>query len=243
MKPHHLPMPTALMSAFVLAAASSAMAAPTVAAFEDLPLPPPTDGQTGLYYANGDSSSYLGITWDSRFRVVGDAYRVDAGTPGPLYGVPHSGHYFVTNEGDGGLNDGLLITTTQVLTGAWFGRNEYYGYGAGADQITIHALAGTTVLDSVVFDLPELRPAAPEALSFVDTSRFLSLSGITGYRIDRRELGTLSGNWVADDFSFVTVSAVPEPASGALLLAGLGLLGAAVRRRRAAGAGAARPQG
>ena len=29
-----------------------------------------------------------------------------------------------------------------------------------------------------------------------------ALSGITGYRIDRRELGTQSGHWVADDFQF-----------------------------------------
>ncbi|WP_326534690.1 PEP-CTERM sorting domain-containing protein [Pseudorhodoferax sp.] len=239
----HRPRAALLLTSLLMGAASSAFAAPTVAGFEDLPLPPATDGQTGLYYANGNSATYQGITWDSRFRVVGDEYRVDTATPGPLYGVPNSGRYFVTNEGDGGLNDGLLITTTQVLTGAWFGRNEYYGFGAGADQVTIHALAGTTVLDSVVFDLPELRAAEPELLSFVDTSRFRSLSGITGYRIDRRELGQQSGNWVADDFTFVTITAVPEPASSTLLLGGLGLLGAAVRRRRAAGAGAAHPPG
>ena len=186
---------------------ASAQAA--LASFDDLGTPPALNSATGLFFANGASSSYAGVTWDSRFTVVGDAYRVDTGTPGPLFGLPHSGHYFVTNQGAGAGNDGLLINTTQVLTGAWFGRNEYYGYGAGADQVTIHALNGRTVLASVVFDLPELLTGLPEVLSFVDTGSFMALSGITGYRIDHHELGTESGNWVADDFNFVAARDVP----------------------------------
>lgn len=78
----------------------------------------------------------------------------------------------------------------------------------------------------MVFDLPELLPGEPEPLGFVDTSVFATLSGITGYRIDRRELGApFGGNWVADDFSFVAATAVPEPPAWALLAAGLGGLG------------------
>lgn len=189
--------------------------------FDDLGAPPPVDSATGLFFANGASSSYGGVTWDSRFTVVGDAYRVDTATPGPLFGLPHSGHYFVTNQGDGAGNDGLTLSTTMVLTGAWFGRNEYYGFGAGADQVTIHALSGATVLASVVFDLPELLAGLPEVMSFVDTSSFATLAGITGYRIDRRELGTLAGNWVADDFTFVAARDLPEPATVWLLLSAL----------------------
>lgn len=189
--------------------------------FDDLGAPPPVDSATGLFFANGASSSYGGVTWDSRFTVVGDAYRVDTATPGPLFGLPHSGHYFVTNQGDGAGNDGLTLSTTMVLTGAWFGRNEYYGFGAGADQVTIRALSGATVLASVVFDLPELLAGLPEVMSFVDTSSFATLAGITGYRIDRRELGTLAGNWVADDFTFVAARDLPEPATVWLLLSAL----------------------
>lgn len=189
--------------------------------FDDLGAPPPVDSATGLFFANGASSSYGGVTWDSRFTVVGDAYRVDTATPGPLFGLPHSGHYFVTNQGDGAGNDGLTLSTTMVLTGAWFGRNEYYGFGAGADQVTIRALSGATVLASVVFDLPELLAGLPEVMSFVDTSSFTTLAGITGYRIDRRELGTLAGNWVADDFTFVAARDLPEPATVWLLLSAL----------------------
>ena len=76
------------------------------ASFDDLSALPDTDGQSGLFFANGQSLYYAGVLWDERFRVVGDTYRVDPGPPpGPLYGIPHSGHYFVTNEGDGVLND------------------------------------------------------------------------------------------------------------------------------------------
>lgn len=205
----------------------------STATFDELPTPPPLTSSTGLFYANGDSSIYQGITWDSRFVVVGDEARVDPVTPGPLFGIPHSGHYLVTNGGDGTGNDGLIISTAMVLTGAWFGRNEYYGFGAGSDQVTISALGtGGTALMSVVFDLPAPAVAGqPGVMGFVDTSAFATLAGITGYRIDRRETGDLTGNWVADDFTFEPAAVVPEPASAALLLAGL--LAVATFARRA----------
>ena len=70
----------------------------------------------------------------------------------PLFGIAHSGHYFVSNATGAG---GMTITTDKILTGAWFGRNQYYGFGeGGADQVTIVALNGANELGSVVFDLP-----------------------------------------------------------------------------------------
>ncbi|MRV71235.1 PEP-CTERM sorting domain-containing protein [Duganella sp. FT92W] len=216
------------LAAALLCAAAQASAG-TVATFDDLPLQPAIDLGTGIQYTNATNSlDYVGVTWDARFSVFGDQYRV-GGPSGPTFGIAHSGHYFVTNQ-DGG--SGLTITTNQVLTGAWFGRNQYYGFGeGGADQVTIVALAGGTELASVVFNLPDSHPGLAEPLSFVDTSSFAALSGITGYRIDRRELGTLSGHWVADDFQFEPVSNVPEPSTWAMLAAGLGLLGWRSRRR------------
>ena len=198
--------------------------------FDDLSSPPALDSATGLQFANG-SSVYAGVTWDSRTIVVGKNYRVDTGTPGPLFGIPHSGDFFITNETtDGG--DALTLKTSMVLTGAWFGRNEYYGFGAGADQITIVAMHDATPLGSVQFDLPEDHPGQPEPLSFVDTGVFTTLSGINGYLINRRELGSQSGNWVADDFQF-ELAVVPEPATYTVA-AGLGLAAWAFLRRRTA---------
>ena len=207
-----------LIACCAFIAAAPAMAG-VIATFDDLPFPPALDSATGIQWTNSSASlEYRGVIWDDRFGVVGDEYRV-GGPGGPLFGIPHSGHYFVSNAtGD----SGLTITTNKVLTGAWFGRNQYYGFGeGGADQVTIVALNGASELGSVVFDLPESHPGLPEPLSFVDTSIFATLGAITGYRIDRRELGQLNGNWVADDFTFGDAAQVPLPGSGLLMLAGL----------------------
>jgi len=221
-------LPLARLS-LVFSLLASTAAHGSVASFDDLPNLPPLDAGSSLAGANNGSLDYQGVSWDARFSVVGDQYKVNPNTdfpPNPNFGIPHSGHYFVTNQ-DG--NTGLLITTNQILTGAWFGRNEYYGYGAGADQITLVALSAAGDLASVVFDLPENHPGEPEPLSFVDTSSFAGLTGITGYRIDRRMLGELSGHWVADDFSFTPVPLPPALGLFASAVAGLGWLG---RRRK-----------
>lgn len=203
--------------------------AAVVVTFDDLPLPPAVTSSTGLQYTNaGNSLNYQGIDWDDTFSVVGDQYRVSP-SDGPLFGLPHSGHYFVTNR-DG--RSGLRITTSNILIGAWFGRNEYYGFGAGgSDQITIAALSGETELASVVFDLPEQSVGQPEVLSFMDTSIFRTLSGISSYRIDRRELGTQAGHWVADDFQFIITSEVPLPLPFNLMAVAVGLWWAQLQRR------------
>lgn len=209
-------------------AVASGAAAQIVAGFEDLPSPPALDDYTHLYDATGTGSTYDGVGWDSRFRVVGRDLRIDPDAP--LFGLPHSGDYYVTNEADDG-GDGLLLTTSLVLTGAWFGRDEYYGYGGGATAITIFALAGDTELASVHFELPETHDAQPEPLEFVDTSAFLALSGITGYRIDRTAGGEFADSWIADDFTFVEPTAsVPEPSALALLAPFTAVV--CIRRRR-----------
>jgi len=196
--------------------------AAVTANFDDLPALPALTDTAGLFFANGNSANYQGVIWDSRFRVVGDAYRV-APPDGPLFGMPKSPSYFVTNEPAdvGGIftNDGLLMTTTLVLTEAWFGQNEYYGFGGGADEITVHALHGSDILGSVSLVLPDDTPGQPEPLRRIDTSSFLSLIGITGYRIDRHAQGTFLDSWVADNFVFQ--SPVPEPSTTSLLMLGL----------------------
>lgn len=216
---------------FLLIFAVSVMArGDVVATFDDLPNPPALDATASFSDANNNSLVYDGVTWDSRFSVVGDQYRTNPLTnppPNPLFGLPHSGHDFVTN---GNGDTGLTLTTDLVLTGAWFGRNQYYGFGGGADQITIVAMSGSTDLASVVYNLPLTDPGQPEPLTFVDTSRFLTLSEITGYRIDRNAPSEFAVNWVADDFQFART--VPEPATLGLIASALPVLLFSYRRRR-----------
>jgi hypothetical protein len=220
---HFLPC---LRLSFALAAVAVSTATPgAVATFDDLPAPPALGSVASLQSANNGSLDYAGVTWDVGFGVVGDQYKVNNNPdyPNPLFGIPHSGHYFVTNYQGGSVG----IATKQILTGAWFGRNEYYGYGGGADQVTIVALSGQTTLMLAVFDLSENNPGEPEPLSFVDTSAFVGLSGITGYRIDRRT--TSDGHWVADDFAFA-----PVPIPAAVWLFGSAVAGLVVWGRRRA---------
>ncbi|HMX54279.1 hypothetical protein [Plasticicumulans sp.] len=211
-----------VLTMFAALAAAGPVAAGVLADFEGLATPPPVDGATGFEFANGGSLDYAGVRWDDRIQVVGDAYRVDTATPGPLFGLPHSGSFFINNHNGA---DGILLETTQVLTGAWFARNEYYGFGGGADQVSITALGAGGDLLTLSLDLPELLAGLPEQPGFFDTSAFLALSGITGYRIDRRETGPFSADWVADDFTFeAAVTAIPAPSVLALFgLGGLGL--------------------
>jgi len=199
--------------------------------FDDMP-GEVLDTIRGFKDANGGvDTTYQGITWDSRLGIVGDQYKVGNGATDPFYAMPHSGHFALTN---GGGNTSILITTNQVLTSAWFGRNQFYGFGGGSDQVTINAMSGDNVLQSIVFNLPENNPGFPEPLNFADTSSFQSLNGITGYRIDTHPLGDSGGNWVADDFTFASPSAVvPEPSSLRLALPILGLIvGVLVKSRR-----------
>jgi hypothetical protein len=225
----------------LVGAISGSASADFLATFDDLSRPPALNSSTSLPSANNDSTVYGGVIWDPRFSVVGDQFRVNPPPnppPNPVYGIPHSGHFFVTNDTGA---DGLTITTPLVLTGAWFGRNEYFGFGGGADQVTITAVSGTTDLSSVVFDLPpETTPGVPNPLSFVDLSSFESLSGITGYRINRHVPRDFAVNWVADDFQFSAV--VPEPRSLVLLASALPIAGLFLWRRPALSRRHASPQ-
>jgi hypothetical protein len=199
-----------ILAALSLAISSFTEAGVITANFDDLPSLPGVTSATSLSSANNNSLTYDGIVWDSGLSVAGDQYRISQS--GPTYGIPNSGHYFVTNNNGGSVS----VMTSLPLIGAWFGRNEYYGFGGGADQITIVALSGNTALSSVVFNLPETHPGQPEPLSFVDTSAFLALSGITGYRIDSHAPSQFQVNWIADDFQFV-----PNPNTWTLFIAAL----------------------
>ena len=175
----------------------------------------------------GGSATTLGVTFNSSdFYVVGDQYVEQFNNNGgsnPLI-HPETGHYGLFNAFG---HDALTLTTTRVMTEMWFARPNFGGGVDGPTGITIKALSGATVLGSASLSL------SGGTMQKLDTSGFSSLSGITGYEIDRVSgTGPYGGGlWVADSIGFQPV-AVPEPAETALgvgvLLAGV----AVVRRRR-----------
>jgi hypothetical protein len=233
-----------LMTAAVslLLSSSSAWAGTFTIDFDNLPGLGSTVGSQSFADANGGSDTTQGVTFGSNFRVVGDQYRVGGATPNPAFGVPHSGHFFLANGNT--PNNDLMITTTSVLLEAWFGRNEYYGYGGGATSVSVTAVGASGDLGTVSLNLPDTFPytgnlpdpnsgignGLPDPMVKLDTSSFQGLSGITGYRISRVDANVTNGNWVADDFKFTTPSTVPEP--GSLVSLAIGLTGVALMRRR-----------
>ena len=207
--------------------------------FDNLPTQGATNQSLSFEDSNGGSNTFQGVTFNAnQFKVTGDDYRVGGAAPNPAFGLPHSGHFFLNNANT--PNDGVVLTTSLVLTEAWFGRNEYYGYGGGASDVTVTAFGVNGDLGSVAISLPDTFPytgnlpspnqsignGLPDPMVRMDTSNFLALSGITGYRINRIEIGSSTGNWVADDFTFT--QAVPWetdalPIVGSTLLFGCGV--------------------
>jgi len=174
-----------------------------IANFDDFPILPAINGYANLSDLNNGSNNYAGVQWDSRFQIVGRNYVELWVNQGPnTYAKPRSASFASFNANG---ENGLALQTTKILTGAWFGRVDLGNGPYGATQIVIHALNGSTTLGTVSMALNSTTP------SFMDTSLFLNLSGITGYRIDRvAQSGGIAsrlGSWIAEDFAFADLSA------------------------------------
>ncbi len=203
-----------------------------IVGFEDLPSSSGTTGATDLEQANNGSLSYGGILWDSRVAVVGKDHVVADGSPLFSGGAPGGGNFYLTNTTSApSYGNGIVLTTNDVLKGAYFGSVEYYGYsvGEGASKVSIVAMHDSTPLQTLEFDLvPNTQTGGGTntsvPMTYFDTSDFGTLTGITGYVINRTNPHTdpseaTNANWVADNFDFTPASSpIPEPANGRLAL-------------------------
>lgn len=122
---------------------------------------------------------------------------------------------YTDRTSSGGANGSNTLGTFDYVT--------QYQYTFATDA-SFSNIVGT--FTSAVFSTPGT------ATSFLDFQHTDALPGITAQYVKWQVLNTIGSNPGASNFQF-TVTAVPEPETYALLLAGLGLMGAIVRRRTA----------
>jgi hypothetical protein len=122
---------------------------------------------------------------------------------------------YTDRTSSGGANGSNTLGTFDFVT--------QYQYTFATDA-SFNNVVGT--FTSAVFSTPGT------ATSFLDFQHTDALPAITAQYVKWQVLSTIGSNPGASNFQF-TVTAVPEPETYALLLAGLGLMGAIVRRRTA----------
>ena len=127
---------------------------------------------------------------------------------------PGTGNFNVLNFArSGNLGDIIFAAVSDVTAAGLFG---YYNYGGfGTNNVNFHQSC-TTVQGGAYIGCPTF--AAGQAF-------------VTGISIFSAPLGTLTVNWVDEDGLRDATTGVPEPAAWALMIAGFGLTGAALRRR------------
>jgi hypothetical protein len=193
------------------AIASPAAAATTVIDFDDAVAPAAFSDQTPLT----NQYAALGVTFAGVGFPGAEVLDQDSN-----FGVgARSGRNFLAHNTYTGL------ATEAIFATAISGFEVFVGSGAGYDGLywaNGYNLAGDLV-DAVSIQFAPGNAGGWTALN-------LSGAGIT-----RVQFGSSNLNWLADDLSFSTAgSAVPEPATWAMMITGFGLAGTALRRRRSA---------
>ena len=139
--------------------------------------------------------------------------------------------FYLVGFGGSGASGATLSQTFDTVAGDTYTVDFFITaqqVGSGPQSFRLDALNGNSVTNSVSGDIPAKAEWKPHSLSFIagaasSTIRFT----------DTSNGGAAVGiNWALDNVSVTSVSSVPEPESWALLLAGMGLIGAL--RRRAA---------
>ena len=216
---------------FSLAMAFSASASAAVLTFESIPFtnfPANLNGYGLSNTAFFNPPGYGNLGWSTDFRVLEGANYATRNGANPANGYTNglvSGSYVATNGGAAPVSfealtqDGLFDFTSAYMGAAWYDGLlvNVVGYRDGV-QI-YNTTTGPLHYTSAEIDFNWVN---------IDKVSFTSIDG-TGTVIDNQS--TYNHAFVMDDLNVSPVS-VPEPASATLMLAGLGLIGAATRRRK-----------
>ena len=189
-------------------------------------LAPPGIGSTRLPY--GTNGFQL---WGPAPTVPGTPWASPLGVDNGLVDVSPTGGLFLALDGDSNINGYLMQTINGLQLGSMYNVQFWWAAGQarlarGATTSRLEVSFGNAVQSTITHNVADQGFAGWEQVSM--TFRAGGSSEVLKFL----SVGTPNGLPPMVLLDGVSVSAVPEPASWAMMIMGFGLIGAAARRRK-----------
>jgi len=188
-------------------------------------------GSGSVRLPNYDSPDHGFQMWGPAPTIPGTPWSSPNGVDNGLVDISPAGGFFVALDGDANINGYLMQTINGLQTGSMY--NVKFWWAAGQARLArgdttsrLEVSFGNAVQSTITHNVADQGFAGWEQVSMTfragsssEVLRFLSVGTPTALP----PMVFLDG---------VSVSAVPEPASWAMMIMGFGLIGAAARRRK-----------